>query len=599
MFSRLFYPTEGFRGQRVVKRPIYRSSAGIAILALLLSGCGSSHWEVPAAKGVVARNPQLPEVPSPEETIRGEDDPAVVTLKIGNSLHEKHLSRADSLPSSVIVPTTNLQNVPVTAALEAVLAGTDISLAYQGDQFNDRLVTLLNLNGPLPKVVQRICSAARIFCVPREGNLELKERESFVIELPPIERALGRSSSSASANGTSTTQTVAPSATNATNTIVEAISQLAGSKASADDAGGNLIYTTDVEGQEKVKKYLEQLRNGRPLVVIQMYIWEVSLDSEAATGINWQDLTIGKIGGNFENLALSSDTALTALTGGVSMGAVLSGKVSARVIANFLSTQGVVQTLSNPQLTFVSGSSAEFRVGGTRSYVSSVGQLNSTTTTATTGSTNGSTGVGTNTVSTDKVETGLRINVNGSYESGVIFSTLSIAITDLIRIESVNTGTTTLQLPETSNRDFSTVLRMRPGDNVVLAGMTSSRDDLARDRLNLPVLDGLPLRKNDQTQNRELVVLLKPAIVFFAEEKALEDDAAATAAVDAANVSNAAAAVDAAAPPNAQIAAAAPVPENPAPPPIPFHGIVVDKAVLQAELARIFDQWGATTTGVP
>jgi len=535
----------------------YKSLSGFALLAVALTGCGG--WDVPAAKRGLARMPQLPEVPAAEETVRGEDDPAVVTLKVGSSLKEKHLGRTDSLPASIIIPTTNLQNVPVTAALEAVLAGTDISLAYQGSDLDARMVTLRNLSGPLPKVVQRICSAARIFCVAREGSLELKERESFVIELPPIERAVTKGTGSSGA----------------ANTIVDAISQLAGGKASADEAGGNLIYTTDVEGQERVSKYLEQLRNGRPLVVIQMYIWEVSLDSQAAAGINWKDLTIPQIGGNLDKVALNSTSeALSAVTGGVSMGAVLSGKISAQLVANFLSTQGAVQTLSNPQLTFVSGSSAEFRVGGTRSYVSSVGQLTNTTTPSSTSAAGSTAGVGTNTVSTDKIETGLKINVNGSYESGVIFSTMSVAITDLIKIDSVNTGATTLQLPETTNRDFSTVLRMRPGDNVVLAGMTSSRDDMARDRLNVPLLDGMPLQKSDTAQNRELVVLMKPSIVFFAEEKSEEEKAPEAKAP--------AEAIPAAVEP------AVPAPAAPVSPAPTALAPVVTKALLQGEMGRIF-----------
>lgn len=467
-----------------------------AALPLLLFGCASA--DLSEAQRTFGRKPHLPEIPAAEETVRGDDDPPVVTLKMGKTLHEHFLSRSDELPADIIIPTTNLQNVPVASALEAVLAGTDVSLSYQSESFSDRLVTLVNLNGPLPKVVQRICSAAKIFCVSRDGNLELKDRENFIVELPPIER--GRTTGAAAAN-----------------TIVDAVSQLAGSKAQEDEAGGNLLYTTDVEGQERVSKYLEQLRNGRPLVVLQMYIWEVSLDGESAAGINWQNLTTKPFGGNFSKiLNLNSTDAITAVSGGVSMGAVLSGKISAQVIANFLNTQGVVQTLSNPQLTFVSGSSAEFRVGGTRTYVSSVGQLTSNTVS---GSTSSSNGVGTNTVATDKIETGLKINVNGSYESGVIFSTLTLAITDLIKIDSVNTGSTTLQLPETTNRNFSTVLRVRPGDNIVLAGMTSSRDDLTRDRLNVPLIDRLPLQRDDKLQNRELVVLLKPAIVFFADEK--------------------------------------------------------------------------------
>jgi MSHA biogenesis protein MshL len=539
-----------------------------ALLLLMLSGCGSDHWEIPQARKVFSREPQIPEVPAPDETVRGEDDPSIVTLKIGKTLKHRPLGRADALPSTIIVPTTNLQNVPVTAALEAVLGGTDISLAYQPESFNDRTVTLLNLSGPLPSVVGRICSAARIFCIAREGNLELKEKESFVIELPPIERAVSVSSTTVGGSGSG-----GSSSSGATNTIVDAISQLAGSKASADNAGGNLIYTTDVEGQERVSKYLEQLRNGRPLIVLQMYIWEVSLEGRSASGINWQNLTTGRFGSAAQDIAFNSGSAFSALTGGVSMGAVLSGKVSATVIANFLSTQGVVQTLSNPQLTFVSGSSAEFRVGGTRSYVASVGQLTSSTT-QTPGN---AAGIGTNTVSTSEIETGLKIGVNGSYESGVIFTTLAIALTDLIRIEPITTGSTTLQLPETTNRDFNTVLRMRPGDSIVLAGMTSSRDDLSRNRLNLPVLDSLPLRSDDQTQNRELVVLIKPAIIFFSDA---DPEPQAPAAIPAAA-------------PQARpvVPARAPVPAmQPAvqvAPPMPLQTPSVNRNALQSEMSRL------------
>lgn len=71
---------------------------------------------------------------------------------------------------------------------------------------------------------------------------------------------------------------------------------------------------------------------------------------------------------------------------------------------------------------------------------------------------------------------------------------------------------------------------MRPGDNVVLAGMTSSRDDLARDRFNVPVLDGVPLRSVNTAQNRELVVLLKPSLVFFSDDESAPPVATATPA---------------------------------------------------------------------
>lgn len=462
-------------------------------MLLMLGGC--SDLSVPDAKSTFSRRPQLPEVPAREETVRGADDPAVVTLQVGNSLRNRRLSQGETLPSTIRIPTTNLSGVPVTAALQAVLTGTDIALVYRDAKVEESSVTLLNLSGPLPQVVDRICAAGRVFCSYRDGSLELQTQDTFIIELPPVEH---------SATGG-----------NAKNTIAEAIASLSNSDAQIDEAGGNLIYTTNYEGQYRVAQYLDQLRNGRPLVVLQMYIWEVSLDSDNALGINWSDLKPSGVGGHFEALELASDTAISAITGGVSLGAILRGKVDASLVANFLSTQGVVQTVSSPQMTFVSGSSAEFKVGGTQRYISQVGQLVSSTVS---GSSTSAQGVGTNTVTTDEVETGLKINVNGAYESGVIFATLDVKQSDLIRIQSVPSGTTTLQLPETTERSLSTVLRVRPGDNLVLAGMTSSRDTLDRDRLPVPFLGKLPLQSEDKIQNRELVILVKPSIVMFADK---------------------------------------------------------------------------------
>ena len=300
----------------------------------------------------------MAEVPEADETVRGTDDPPVVTLELGSRLKERRLTRNEDLPANIIVPTTNLNAVPVGTALQAVLAGTDVSLSWDTGGLGDRLVTVTNLSGPLPRVVEKICASARLFCSYRSGLLELKETETFVIELPAV--------ASSSTGGA------------AANTMAETIGKLAGKDVQTDTQGGNLIYSKDVAGHEKVSEYIEQLRNGRPLVVMQMYIWEVTLDKRNTVGINWKSFKLPDIGGSGNMLRLASAAAsgFTALTNnpspGVSLGAKLSGAVDADSVLQFLSTQGQVQTISNPQLTFASGSSAEFRVGGKRNYVSQV-----------------------------------------------------------------------------------------------------------------------------------------------------------------------------------------------------------------------------------
>jgi len=475
-----------------------------AVMALSMTGCVF----VPDAKSTTGRQPQVAEVPEADETVRGEEDPPVVTLELGARLRERKLSRTDDLPGAIIVPTTNLNAVPVTAALQAVLAGTDVSLSWNTGAFDTRLVTVTNLSGSLPGVVNKICASAKVFCNYRNGLLELKEKETFVIELPAVPAKI---SSSSTGTGSSTVSTTAA----ANNTMADSISDLAGDKVKIDQQGGNLLYTTDVEGQERVREYLNQLRHGRPLVVMQLYIWEVVLEKDRAAGINWSAFKFDKFGGALQNVVISGLTGFSTLTSpGVSLGAKMSGHVDAESVAKFLATQGQVQTVSNPQLTFISGSNAEFRVGGEQRYISQVGQLTSSNVS---GSNTTNAGIGTNTVSTDSLETGLTVTMSGAYEYGGIIASLDLSLQDVVSLNPTTSQGVTIDLPETSTRKVNTTLRVRPGDNLVLAGLVSSRDTNDRDGMPLPFGGTLPSFSRDQFKNSELVILVKPSVVLFAD----------------------------------------------------------------------------------
>ena len=468
-----------------------------AAMLVALSSC--AEVDVPKAKPATGRLPQVAEVPSDEETVRGAEDPPIVTLELGTRLRERRLSRTEELPANIIVPNTNLNAVPVTAALQAVLTGTDVSLSWETGTFDSRLVTVTNLSGSLPKVVEKICSSAKVFCSYRSGLLELKERETFIIDLPAVP-----------------TKTSASGA--AANTMADMISDLAGEKARIDQQGGNLLYTTDVAGNEQVKEYLLQLRHGRPLVVMQLYIWEVVLDGDRGAGINWKSFSLDEFGGNKQKLLLSGLTGFSSLTTpGVSLGAKLTGRVDAESVFQFLSTQGQVQTISNPQLTFVSGSNAEFRVGGKRRYISEVGADSSPSGTS-------SSTTSTNTVSTDSIDTGLKVNLGGTFESGIISAVMDLELQDVISLNSTKLENgTTIDLPETSERKVSTSLRVRPGDNLVLAGLVSSRDTNDRDGIPMPFGGSLTSFGRDQQKNSELVILVKPSVVMFKDTEEPED----------------------------------------------------------------------------
>lgn len=480
--------------------------AAAALVFFLTSGCDTLTGQgINHAQTLKERNPKVQDAPSDEETVRGKDDPPVVTLQMGKSLRPNNLRPSEDMPAGINIGATNLNNVPVTVAMQAVLADTDITVLWETPELQQRKVTLMNLKGPLSKVVDRICRAARVICAYRNGALEMMEKDTFVVEMPGV-------ASNISSSG----------ASSAKNTISESIEALIEGKVKTDEAGGNIIYTTDAQGHERVQNYLAQLRNGRPLIVLQLYIWQVSLDQSRQMGINWKQLDAARLGGvGAANATLSSVSSFKSVAAnqGATLGAVLSGAIDSNILAQFLGTQGKVQSISSPQLTFVSGSSAKFEVGGKQSYVAQVGTLLSS---SVSGSSTTS-GASNNTVSTQELKTGLSINTVGSYENGVVFATLEVKTSDLVKISEVQTSSAKLQLPETSDRTVSTVLRVRPGDNLVLAGLQTSRDTRSRDGLPLPFTDNsLPFFNANDVSNSELVILVKPSVVFFSDRDSLD-----------------------------------------------------------------------------
>ncbi len=479
-----------------------------AILLLgLLSGCGIGTEPLRAESGNPTK-PTLPEKPAQADTVRGDTDPAVVTLKIGNALKQKPLNGSEVLPDIGKLGPINFNGVPVALALKAVLSGTDISLSWPTGEYEDSLVTAFNLSGNLQTVVERICNSAGVYCAYRNGNIEIKDEETFIIELPAV-LATGD------------------------DTIATAIGSLTGGEVTSDTQGGYLLYTTNMTGHLRVQDYLKNLRRGRPLIVLQLYIWDVALTDTYSTGIRWDAPTLlnnlalpgGRptkldtfaFGNNISSGTpgnLASNIRSGALANAVSFGAVFTGNLDLGLMMSFLSEFGTVEAVSSPQMTFISGMESEFRVGGQRNFISGVGTSSSTTGDSTTGGSTSSSG---NTVQTDSVDVGLTVQASGRYENGVIFGQLQLDETSLVALREVSSSGTTIQLPETQERALTTSLRLRPGDTMLLAGIRRSRDDTNRRGLPTP-FGQIPMSSTNALENSELVIMIKPSIIRFEDE---------------------------------------------------------------------------------
>ena len=128
--------------------------------------------------------------------------------------------------------------------------------------------------------------------------------------------------------------------------------------------------------------------------------------------------------------------------------------------------------MSQPQITVLSGSSAKLRVADTQNYVAS---LSRTTTDG------GSTTVST---TTDSVDSGFTLNIGSNWDNSTVYGNISILLQEVRRIDTFDDNPdAVVQLPQTTERELETQVRIRPGDLLLIAGLVRETDALDKEGL--------------------------------------------------------------------------------------------------------------------
>jgi type II secretory pathway component GspD/PulD (secretin) len=181
------------------------------------------------------------------------------------------------------------------------------------------------------------------------------------------------------------------------------------------------------------------------------------------------------------------------------------GDITADAVLQFISEHGTVKTVSQPQLTVLSGSSASLAVEQSQNFVSGVSRTPSTT-------------VGvpdTVSLTTDTVQTGLTMDVTSSWDQSTVYGTVNISLDELLDLDVFTADdVTTIQLPQTTTREISTQIRVRPGDAVLIAGLVTERDDYNASGPGI-LKPFLQTARSASVRNTELVFLLRPRVIAF------------------------------------------------------------------------------------
>ncbi len=449
----------------------------VALVPFLLSGCAQGL--IPQTRNV---NIPAPQQADTRQTAINEQPDSVIYLPLGRDVLVPEMPDADELPDRDVGP-FELRGETLGGALQLILADVDIPIAFQTDLGLTRTVTVTNLKGNLSDVVNQVCALADLYCSFERGALIVKETQSFTVVVPPIGEADARTAMMTSVSG--------------------AIQALTGSTPVVDAANRTIIYQATNRSSEQVNRYFQRMRASTSMIVYETYIWEVSLDAKSAAGIQWDQLQSA----HNLNFGVSVNGTIDPSAGTpVSIGLPTSGSVnfSTGDVLKFISGYGAVKTISQPQLTVLSGSSARLRVADTQNYVSEITRTVSGDQV-------------TVSLDTDSVDSGFTLQIASGWDNATVYGNINIQLQEVRDIETFDDNEEAIvQLPQTTEREVATQVRIRPGDSLLIAGLVREVDNMSKEGIGIekPIL---PTSRSSATNNVELVFLLKPRVVAFTD----------------------------------------------------------------------------------
>jgi len=249
----------------------------------------------------------------------------------------------------------------------------------------------------------------------------------------------------------------------------------------------------------------------RRQVIIEAKIMEVTLNDDYQQGVKW-DQVLGSIGSTdlvFGTTGTIAGNVIASTIGGTSSLSFNNKDFSG--VIELLSTQGNVQVLSSPRITATNNQKAVIKVGSDEYYVTDVS--NTTTT-------------GTSTTTSPEIDltpffSGIALDVTAQIDAnGEVILHVHPSVTstnEQTKIIKLGEDEIILPLAKSSVRESDTIIRAKSGEIVVIGGLIETKKSFVESKTpflgDIPLMGELFKSKNEQTQKKELVILLKPIVV--------------------------------------------------------------------------------------
>jgi MSHA type pilus biogenesis protein MshL len=278
----------------------------------------------------------------------------------------------------------------------------------------------------------------------------------------------------------------------------------------------NIILVTDFSTNLKsIASFLEEVEgSAQRQVMIQAKVVEVTLSDQYKLGLDWSG--ISRMGSFYGTLSGDMSFAQS-LSPGTEVFQIGVSNHDFTALLDAMAQQGQLNILSSPKISTLNNQKAVIKVGREEIFFDPEYDV-VTTTDPLTGEIKDTRSV-LSSVEPQTVTVGVVLDVTPQISSdGYISMNIHPSVTDLVRIEEFKLkGEVYATAPVIDIRETDTVVRVREGQTIVIAGMMQDkrRETVTRTPLlgNIPGLGALFRNTDQEKQKTELVILLTPTVL--------------------------------------------------------------------------------------
>lgn len=281
-------------------------------------------------------------------------------------------------------------------------------------------------------------------------------------------------------------------------------------------ASGLVIVGADPTTQRRVEQYLDEFRRrASRQVLLEAKIVEVTLGADSQVGVDWSSILAkgAASGGTGTDVSTTFTTGTTlntnvAASQGLFQFVVQNARLSATLSA--LATDGKLNVLSSPRISTLNNEKAILRVVREEAYFLQNTQI--------VPSGLGTPPIVTTTITPLIVPVGIILDIQPQIgDDGEITLSVNPSVSEVVGVNSLTLPQASATLPVVDRRDLDTVVKLRSGQTLVLAGIIKTRENNT-DRgvpwlRRIPLLGNLFTKKEKSKTHTELAIFITPTLI--------------------------------------------------------------------------------------